>query len=192
MSGELLVPVDGKGIDWPRRVANAINALQASLAALQLRVDDKSGWANYRDSTAGQALVADTRAQWTNNAATIDDSEKPTDVATYWDAADNAVPGMAGDAVVLRIQSTFTPSDGTASMLTMDLDIGGGTLVDQQSIAITGGAGVPQRISFTSLGFQRDTWEANGAKVYVTADGPGDLTNKRILVARMHKANAGV
>lgn len=208
---ELHVPTSGGGLDWTRRAANAINTSLRRLAGLDTaardlgervdtvemlllelsaRVDDKSGWANYRDGSAGQTLAANTRALWTNDAATVDDAEKPSDVPTYWDATNSLIPGHAGDAIVLRIQSTFTPSDGTASMLSMELDIGGMTLVDQQFIPITGGAGVAQSFSFTSLGFQRGVWEANGAKIYVMSDGPGVLTAKRILVARMHKMNA--
>jgi hypothetical protein len=200
----VLVPVDAKRMDWPRLVANAINALlnraanattdntalADQLNALEARVNDKSGWANYRDGTAGQALTTDTRTLWTNNAATVDDSEKPSDIVTYWDTANNRIPGESGDAVVIRLQSAFTPADGVASMLTVELDIGGAQAVDLHSFPITGGAGVEHRISFTSLGFQRDLWESSGAQVYVTADGPGTLSNKRLLVARMHRANA--
>lgn len=47
MSAELFVPVDGKGLDWPRKVANAVNSLlrrskdsEARIATLETLVAD--------------------------------------------------------------------------------------------------------------------------------------------------------
>lgn len=46
MSGERNIPVDNKTLDWPRRVANAINyllgrdtAIKAKLAELEARIE---------------------------------------------------------------------------------------------------------------------------------------------------------
>lgn len=39
MSKELIVPVDGRGADWFRRAANAINYLLRERAALLARVE---------------------------------------------------------------------------------------------------------------------------------------------------------
>lgn len=61
MSKELIVPVDNRIADWPRRVANAINYLLRERAALAARVETlETGLATAQtDITTLQGDVAD-------------------------------------------------------------------------------------------------------------------------------------
>lgn len=194
------IPVTATNMpEWVRRAATTINNLLSQMNNLASATDvsdlkalvvSKSGWANYADTGAAQAITADTRTVWTNNAGTKDEEQKPTDVDRFWDDTVNKLPGRDGDAIAIRFQMVFTPADATASMLVVEVDVGGAIgVVDALSFPIVTGAGVPQHISWNVLAFQRATWVANGGTVFVTADGPGTITAKRVLVSRMHKAN---
>lgn len=39
MADPLLVPVDGKGLDWPRKVANAVNTVRRLFSVAQADID---------------------------------------------------------------------------------------------------------------------------------------------------------
>lgn len=172
------VPVDAKRQDWPRLVANAINAFRG-----------QTGWAVYNHGGGPQALVAATRTKMVIDAATKIESQKPNDVDALWDTATNTITGRNGDAILVKAQCVFTPTDATASIINFDVDIGGSVgIVEKQQFSVTGGAGVPVPISWTFAAYTLNTWEANGGAIYATADGPGNITEMRVVIQRTHKA----
>ena len=148
-----------------------------------------SGWANYSDTAGAQALAANVPATYTVNAGSTYDLQKPDDVDTFWDSTNNKITGREGDAIVVKVQCDFTPDDATASTLDFTVDIGGAVgVVERQDFPISKGAGIVHHVSWTFLAYTLNTWEANGGTVSVVSDGPGNLTNKRIVIGRLHKA----
>lgn len=206
---ELNVPVDGKGLDWPRRVANAINALlrqarQASdgvdglgarldtaegdITALQDAASVATGWGSYTDSGT-QAIAANTRTLLTINAAAKDETQKPGDVPALWDGATNTLPGRNGDGGTWRLKFKATPTDTLASTLLIEADIGGAIgVLDEFERPLSKGAGIEHAITWVNSYFMRGTFAANGARFYVTSDGPVTIQSKTLLVQRTHKA----
>lgn len=169
--------------DWPRLVARAVNALRNAVTGLEGR----TGWAVYNHGGGAQTLVAATRTQLSIDGATKIESQLPADTGPLWDS--NKITGREGDAIVVKVQCTFTPADAVATEVLFDVDIGGAIgIVERQSFPVTNGAGNPHYFSWTFLAYTLDTWEANGGAVYATADGAGDLTDLRIVIQRGHKA----
>lgn len=194
------IPVTASNIiSWVRQAATAINLLAREVnsaggvylgaATYNTYVSTSSGWANYTDTAAAQSISASTRTQLTINAGAKDETQKPSDVTAYWDATNNLIPGYDGDAIVVRLRLTVTPSDSSASRVFVEFDIGGAIgVLDSHSFTLADGAGVAQPLSLTVAMFNRATFAANGCKIYVTCDGPASISGKGILVQRTHKA----
>lgn len=194
------VPVDSRRQDWPRLVSNAFKAADSALkgiAAGSSTTGDElatyqtqaTGWANYADTAGAQALTANVRSVYTVNAGSKIETQKPADVTTFWNAANNTITGREGDGILVKIQSVFTPSTAAASRCLIEVDIGGAFgVVEEHKFPITDGAGVAHPLSWTFAGYTLDTWAENGGTIYITADGPGSLTAKRVVITRTHKA----
>lgn len=171
-----------RGVLFQRHLKRALDAL----STWTLRA---TGWAVYNDTAGAQGLAASTPETFAVNAGSWIDSQKPEDVDQFWDSATNTITGRNGDAIIVKVQCIFTPSDATASSIEFETDIGGVPgVVEYQDFPVIKGAGVAHRLSWTFLAYTLDTWEANGGTINVEADGPGDLTNKRVLIARVHRA----
>lgn len=209
MITNLLVPVDGKTLDWPRKAANAINfllnranratdgidgltdrvdALEANDELQDTHIATATGWGNYSDPGT-QAIPANTRTLLTISGATKDETQKPGDIATFWNGTTSTLPGRDGDGGTWRLKFRATPDDAVASTILIEADIGGAIgVLDEMERSLTKGAAVSHAISWSNSYFMRATFAANGAKFYVTTDGPVTLTAKSILVHRTHKA----
>lgn len=162
-------------------------ALVVAVEDLFTSVSGRTGWAVYVHGGGAQSLAAATRTQLLIDGATKNETQLPTDTGPLW--ASNAITGRNGDGVVIKVQCIFTPTDATATELVMDVDIGGTVgIVEYRAMPTTNGSGVAHYISWTFAAYTLDTWEANGGKVYATADGPGDITDLRIVIQRTHKA----
>ena len=146
-----------------------------------------TGWAAYVHTGDPQAITANIDTALTNNAGSVIETQKPTDIASFYDGA--VITGRIGDSIMAGVEFTFTPSDGVASMLSVCIDIGGaiGKLYVEE-FPITNGAEVPHRISYHPPAYTLDTWQANGGTVTVRADGPGVVTATRYVIHRLHKA----
>jgi head-tail adaptor len=146
-----------------------------------------TGWAAYNHTGAAQSVVANVKAPLVNNAGSKIEDQKPADVADLYDGT--AVTGRVGDAIMVAIELTFTPSDGDTSSLALDIDIGGtvGEIYTEE-FPITRGANVPHKISYHPPAYTLDTWAANGGMVEVMADGAGSISNVRYVIHRLHKA----
>jgi hypothetical protein len=148
-----------------------------------------TGWEVYNHGGGAQALAASTRTKLQIDGATSITSQGPVDAGALWDTTNDKITGRNGDAITVKIQLTFTPDDATASDFTVDVDIGGAIgIVERQDFAVIRGAGVAHYFAWTFVAYTLGTWEANGGEVYATCDGPGDITDLRIVIARIHKA----
>lgn len=151
-------------------------------------VADASGWAYHIDGSGTQSFAAGVRTQFTVDNATVLDSQKPSDITTFWDAASNVLTGLDGDDRVMRVGFDAAPDDATANSVVIELDIGGAQgVIAQKAVSVTTGAGVTQPISEEFELFCGATFEANGCAVYLTFDGPVTVGSKTILGKRNHR-----
>lgn len=146
-----------------------------------------TGWAAYVHTGAAQALTANIEVALVNNAGTVIDPQIPPDTGALYDGT--VITGREGDSIITTVELTFTPTDGTASNLTVAIDIGGAVgKIYHEEYGILNGAGVAHRISYRAPAYTLDTWEANGGTVKVCSDGPGSITAVRYVIHRLHKA----
>lgn len=74
------IPVDGKGLDWPRRVAMAVNRLNALVRGLELATMERDTDGNPVPTWLGQSYTYD--GSGNRETATVTDGTD-TWVATY-------------------------------------------------------------------------------------------------------------
>ncbi len=162
-------------------------AVVVSIDGSWVPISRGTGWGGYFNTAAAQVLVANTKVTLTNNAATVIETQKPVDVATFYNGS--VIPGRNGDGIAIGIEFTFTPSSALASMMSVAIDIGGavGELYLHE-YPVLRGAGVAHKVSYNITAYMLDTWQTNGGAVKVLADGPGSVTAVRYVVQRFHKA----
>jgi hypothetical protein len=158
-----------------------------------------TGWADYVDTTYTDispfSVVANTDTKLPNNAGTVVDSQKPTDVTTFYDSVSETITGRNGDGVTITIDFKAEPTAPGTEYLEIWFDITGGTGTPsnlanlyRRIVTFPKGNGVERNINFTVTGYTLATWEANGAEVYVRANGTVDLYDIRYVITRTHKA----
>lgn len=173
--------------DIPLRQGQVSTSTETALGDLSSALSLLTGWGAYYHTGSTQALSASTKATLTNNAGTVIESEKPSDITAFYSAG--KITGREGDGIAVGIELTFTPDDATASNLYVAIDIGGAIgEIYPKDFPITGGASVAHKISYNITAFTLDTWEANGGTVKVEADGPGVVSTVRYVIHRIHKA----
>lgn len=150
-------------------------------------LNDPTGWAAYVHTGAAQAVAANTDTRVLNNAGTKIETQMPYDVTALYDGTH--VVGRSGDSITVGTELTFTPDDGTASNLTLTVNIGGAVgHIYPRDFALIRGAGVAHRISYYPPAYTLDTWQANGGAVTINVDGPGVVSAVRFVIHRLHKA----
>lgn len=151
-----------------------------------------TGWAQYADtlytSGAPLTLVADANTALPNNAGTIIDTHKPSDVPSFY--AGGKITGRSGDALLITIDFLALPTSVNTTYLDLWFNIGGtvGELY-RRVISFPRGNGVVRPIVYTTLVYTLDTWEANGATVNVRANGATSIYNIRYVIARVHRGS---
>ena len=150
-----------------------------------------TGWAAYQDTqyTSGSpfSLAANTDTVLPNNAGVIIDSQKPDDVTSFYDGS--VITGRNGDAITFTLDIIAKPTNQMATYLESWIDIGGAIGELYRTInSFPKGSEVERQIVTTTLAYTLDTWEANGATIYVRSNGPCELYGIRIVIARTHKA----
>jgi len=155
------------------------------------RTNDNTGWGQYQDTLytdiAPFSILADTDTVLPNNAGGIIDSQKPSDVTTFYDGT--VITGRAGDGLGITIDFTATPTAGSATFIEVWIDIGGAVgQLYKRIISFPKGTGIERPVNFTVIGYTLGTWETNGGTVYVRSDGPVDIYGQRYVLTRTHKA----
>lgn len=166
--------------------------IAAALNAMFSELFGRTGWASYVDTQypnagAAFAVVADTDTLLPNNAGTVIDSQKPTDIATFYDGT--IITGRDGDSLDVMIYFKATPSAINQS-LDVWIDIGGtiGELY-RNTFTFPRGAGVERGILYAlPSGYTLGTWEGNGGTVYVRSDAALTLHSINYNFDRTHKA----
>jgi len=151
-----------------------------------------SGWASYVDTVhvdlgTSFTVSADTDTILPNNAGTIIDSQKPSDIATFYDGS--VITGRNGDALDMMLYFKAVPSAAN-QWLEVWVDIGGavGELY-KQTFVFPKGASVERGIVYgLPSAYTLGTWEANGATVYVRSNAIVDIYKINYNFDRTHKA----
>ena len=180
---------DQRAVKFFEDLTASANASEVAIAGMGggIAAALTSGWGAYVHTGAMQTLAAGVKVTLTNNAGSVIETQKPADIATFYDGS--VITGREGDGVAIGVELTFTPSSGAASLITVAIDIGGavGELYVQE-YTILHGSGVAHKVAYVANAYQLDTWEANGGLVKVLADGPGSVTLVRYVIQRLHKA----
>lgn len=154
-------------------------------------VDRLTGWGAYNDTTytSGSpfSILADTDTVLPNNNGSTITSQVPSDITTFYDGS--VITGRNGDGLLITIDMVAQPTEVSTTSLELWFDIGGavGELY-RRIVTFPKGNGVDRPINFTTNVYTLDTWEANGATVYVNANGTCDIFDIRYVIARTHKA----
>lgn len=197
-NAELYVPVDGKGFDWPRRVANAVNSLlkqknvsQADFDALAARVSAAEtaiagiqqrtnlGWIDYTDTTAGTAtaLTPGTATQITRTltaSAANNRLRGVFDDHQFWhnDTSRIIARGLY-DVIMMSLYLAVSPG---ASGGVLDVQLMAGAIdIGSKAFEMTGAVGTPKGIRADFIIAVRNGFLTNGVKVMLTASVPTDL-----------------
>lgn len=146
-----------------------------------------TGWGQYVNTAATQTIVANVAEPLENNAGTIIETQKPYDIDTFYDGT--VITGRNGDGVAIGIEFTYTPTSGSATSVSVVIDIGGAVgEVYKMEFPVLHGTSVPHKISYNVAAYTLDTWEANGGTVIIEADADGDIDDVRYVIHRIHRA----
>ena len=156
-----------------------------------------TGYGVYTDSTytEGSPLVAaNARAQFVCNTASYID-QLPSGITELWDTAGNfIVPENVGDGYNIRVDMRFK-SNALNSRFDLELDIsplGDGTnVILLDTVQCVKAANTEQRYTETHFVYSRETFVANGGRVFINSTDLGDTISAYamgITVARVHKA----
>ena len=171
----------------------AVDSLSAQLA-LVAAVADWSGWANYEDDTyttgSPLSIANATKVTIPNDGGTTDESQMPPDVVEFYDSSDSTITGRNGDGLNVVIEFNVRPTTAAATRISVSIDIGGavGELYTRDFVLAKGNGVQHHFVSSIAL-FTLGTWEANGGKVKVIADGGAiEIYDIRYALTRTHKA----
>jgi len=161
-------------------------------SAISMTTETSSGWASYVDTqyTVGSpfSLSAATDTNLPNNAGTKIETQKPTDIASFYTAG--KITGRNGDGLSMQIFFFAVPS---APNQYMDIWIDIGSPVGQlyrQSFSFPRGAGIARGIMYAlPSAYTLNTWELNGGTVRVVSDASCSIYGVTYNFSRTHKAN---
>lgn len=158
-----------------------------------------TGWASYVDTTytSGSPLTvsAGVVTKLPNNAGTIVDSQKPSDITAFYDSTTQKILGRNGDGLGISLFFFAVPSAANQS-IDMYIDITGGTgtpaslaKLYRQTFPFPKGAGTARGILFdVTSAYTLNTWDTNGGDVYVESASDFDVYGMIFNFVRTHKA----
>ena len=150
-----------------------------------------TGWGDYVDtqytSIAPFSILADTDTLLPNNRGTVIETQKPSDVTTFYDGT--KITGRNGDGILITVDCILNPTNVNTTIAEVWFDIGGtvGQLY-RRVISFPKGVGIERPLDFSIAGYTLGTWQTNGASVYIRANGTLDIYKIRYVITRTHKA----
>ncbi|MAM29838.1 MAG: hypothetical protein CMC13_12515 [Flavobacteriaceae bacterium] len=154
--------------------------------------NDFTGWGDYVDgqyTSASPLIVNTTKITLPNNAATTRDSQKPTDIATFYDATTQTITGRNGDAINISVEFKARPNSSSVTRLTVAIDIGGAVgEIYIRDFVLSKGNNVEHYYLSSFNAYTLDTWENNGGTVKVVSTASTDIYDIRYIISRVHKA----
>ena len=150
-----------------------------------------SGWGAYDDTayTSGSpfSVSAATDTLLPNNRGGVIETQKPTDVTTFYSGS--VINGQDGDTMSITLDMKVVPTSAGTETVEIWFDIGGtvGELY-RRILTFPKGNGIIRPISYSVSVYSLDTWAANGATVYIRGNNTLDVYDIRYIVSRTHKA----
>ena len=174
-------------------VLTAGTGIYLTLAGNTLTVESNNptGWATYADTTytsgAPFSVVADTDTNLPNNKGTVNESQMPADIATFYDGT--VITGRNGDNLDIMIYFKAVPSAAN-QWIDIWVDIGGGVgELYRQTLSFPRGSGVERGILYAlPSAYTLGTWEANGGTIRVRSGNALDIYDITYNFDRSHKA----
>lgn len=183
-------------------VADPTNAQDAATKAYvdennsstQINITSTSGWADYVDTVYTTAspftvTVAGGVTDLPNNAGTVRDTEKPSDITSFYNGT--TITGLDGDAYSIDIEFKVRPTGAASSpRINISIDIGGsvGTIYPRD-FNLTKGNGVEHFYLSSFAYYTLDTFETNGGTVKIQAFNEDvEVYDIRYIFVREHKA----
>ena len=148
------------------------SAISGILNAMFDEMYGRTGWAAYVDTqyTIGAkfTVAANTDTNLPNNAGTTIETQKPTDVTSFY--ADGKIVGRNGDGLAMQLFFYATPT-GVDQFIDIWIDIGSGVKIYPQTFSFPKGAGQARGIMYTlPAAYTLVTWQANGGTIKVRSN----------------------
>lgn len=154
---------------------------------------DTTGWGSYTDTQYTNlspfAVSANTDTTLPNNAATKIETQKPSDIVTFYNGTH--ITGREGDGVLVTVDFVAVPTSPSATSIDTWLDIGGSIgEIFRRTTEFPKGNGVAHNISYSLSAYMLGTWEDNGALFRIRCNGPCNVYNIRYVITRTHRARS--
>lgn len=148
------------------------SAIAGILNAMFDEIYGKAGWSSYVDTqyTVGAqfSVTANTDVNLPNNAGTVIETQKPTDITSFY--ADGKISGRNGDGLAMQLFFYATPT-AIDQYIDIWIDIGSGVKLYPQTSSFPKGTGQARGIMYTlPAAYTLGTWEANGGIVKVRSN----------------------
>jgi hypothetical protein len=157
-------------------------------------VDNMHGWGYYLDNASAQTITTTaSKLSINGSGAATELTYMPTGITNFWDTTGDAIlADTLGDSYILRLDLPITNVTGSASILQMELDIGGGaspsTVIVTRQISIAAGSNKTVSVSFGF--FALSTFIANDGQIFLSTDAnTADVTAPAILIQRVSKGS---
>ena len=161
----------------------------------------ETGWGKYTDSQYNSgspfSIVADTDTIVPNNSSLTDESQLPTDVATFTEIVDSATSGLAydyskilggeNDSLLIDLNLKSIPTDASASYIELWFNDGSGQ-ENKHIFTFPKGMGEVRHINLSIAAILSSDWEANGGTLYARSNGSCNIYDVSWSVNRIHKA----
>jgi len=152
-----------------------------------------TGWGDYADTqyTEGSpfAVAANTDTRLPNNAGAGPRFQVPADVDTFYDESTQTITGRNGETILVQFEfSASIPGQQNGTYIELWMDIGGavGELYRGVVTSFPKGANLAAGVRDLVGPYTLDTWEANGAGVWVRANSAVNLWGIRYVIHRLH------
>lgn len=163
-----------------KKIKESANAAEASILA--------NGWAEFKDSTYTSGsplqLAADTDTVINNDGTLGTKTYAPTGVTLF---DNNKITGREGEGILITLEFLAKPTNSNTTYLDVWLDIGGSKgEIYRHTHSFPKGLNQPKLISETIFGYTLNTWEDNGASIYMNAINTCDIYDLRYIVGRVY------
>ena len=154
---------------------------------------DYTGWGDYADtqftSAAPGNVAANTLYFMPNNAGNTVDSQKPIDINTFYDTANQTITGRNGDGLNVTIEFKLRPTTNNDTRVTLGIDIGGTVgEIYTRDFVLTRGQNQEHYYLSSFNAYTLGTWEANGGRVLIRSTHAVQVYDIRYVLTRTHKA----
>lgn len=184
----------------PQQARDRLNTMQRDVYTLQSQVDALGGgeggdpqgaiglgWADYADSTYTEgspfSIAAATPTLLPNDGVNGVKTYEPEGFTMYTPGPPGKINGIEGTMLSITLNCVVEPTNVGTTYVEFWFDIGGsiGELY-RRIVSFPKGNGAARPITLTTTVYTLDTWEANGADVYVEANNTADIYDIRYVL----------